>query len=243
VRQERRQRLREADLYLVTSEPLSKGRSDLEILDAALAAGVRLIQLRDKTSNARDLFEKACEFRRRTAEAGALLIINDRVDLAAAVGADGVHLGQNDLPVNVARKLLPDGLIGASTHNVDQAVFAEIDGADYVNIGPIYPTATKEGLVEFLGPEAISRATPHLSIPFTVMGGIKLHHVEELISAGANILALVTAVTAAPDPEAAARELREAMPSSQRGTGPKPAETLPTAQFGNGVLTFCFFRR
>lgn len=216
ARQERQRRLTEADLYFVTSEPLSAGRSDLEILDSALAAGVRLIQLRDKVASARDLYEKALEFRKRTAAAGALLIINDRLDLAMAVDADGVHLGQNDLPVKAARELFADGIIGASTHDVDQIVGAQNAGADYVNVGPIYPTATKDGLVEFLGTEAITRALPHLTVPFTVMGGIKLHHVTELVDAGANILAVVTAVAAADNPTAAAKELRSAISAARQ---------------------------
>ena len=126
-----------------------------------------------------------------------------------AVGADGVHLGQEDLPVAVARQLFPDGIIGASTHSLKQALEAEAAGADYVNVGPIYPTQTKEKLTRFLGPEAIRAVAPHLKIPFTVMGGIKQHHVPELVDAGARIIAVVTAVTAADDPTTAAKSFRE----------------------------------
>ena len=128
LRLERAAKLKEADLYVVTCEPLSAGRSDLEVLDAAIAAGVRLVQLRDKESSASELYQKAVEFRRRTREAGVLLIINTRVDIAMAVDADGVHLGQADFPVSEARRMMPDQLIGASSHSLKQALLAYEQG-------------------------------------------------------------------------------------------------------------------
>ena len=196
-----------ADLYVVITEALCAGRTALEILGMTLAAGVRLIQLREKDLNSRLLYELALEFRRQTQAEEALLIINDRLDIALATGADGVHLGQDDLPLSVARRLGPDLLIGASTHSLEEALAAQEAGASYVNIGPIFATPTKEAATP-LGPEMIDRIVPQLRIPWTTMGGIKKTNINQVISRGARHPAVITAVTAAPDPNTAARELR-----------------------------------
>lgn len=202
---------RRVDLYLVITERFCRGRAALEVLEAALAAGVRAVQLREKDLESRALFERALLFRERTSRAGALLIVNDRLDIALAAGADGVHLGQGDLPVGAARGIAPELLIGASTHGPEQAIAAQREGASYVNIGPIFPTGTKETAVGPLGPEAIERIAPRLTIPFTVMGGIKLENVGEVVRRGARHVAVVTAVTAAPDVRGAAEQLRTAI--------------------------------
>lgn len=196
-----------AGLYLVTSETLSAGRKTIDIVRAALKGGVRLVQLREKELSAKRFFELAMQVREITARAGALLIINDRLDIAMASGADGVHLGRDDFPVNAARRLSPDMIIGASSHDKEEALAAERAGASYVNIGPLFPTSTKKWEGEFLGTGAIRAISGETRIPFTVMGGIKKQHIPELLSAGAQTIAVVTAVTAAPDPEQASREL------------------------------------
>lgn len=208
TREERVSLFRTVDIYPVTCERLSNGRSDLEILEGLIQGGARLVQLREKNLCERDFFKLAERFRERTTEAGMLLIINDRVDLAIAVGADGVHLGQEDFPIPAARKIGPDLLIGASSHDLREALCAQQQGADYVNIGPIFPTGTKEGIEHFLGPEAIREIAPHLGIPFTVMGGIKESNIDEVLSAGARRIAVVTAITQAPDVAEAVRSLR-----------------------------------
>ena len=118
-----------------------------------------------------------------------------------------VHAGQSDLPVDQARKLAPDMILGASSHSVEEAVDAQRQGASYVNIGPIFPTQTKAWTRDYLGMDGVCEIAPHLDIPFTVMGGIKQHHIPDLIRVGAHTIAVVTAVTAADDPESAAREL------------------------------------
>jgi thiamine-phosphate pyrophosphorylase len=166
------------------------------------------VQLREKDLNSRLLFELAVEFRRQTQAAGALLIINDRLDIALAAGADGVHLGQDDLPVSAARRLGPELVIGASTHSLEEALAAQEAGASYVNIGPIFATPTKEEATP-LGPEMIDRVVPQLRIPWTTMGGIKETNINQVVSRGARHPAVITAVTAAPDPTAAAKELRQ----------------------------------
>jgi thiamine-phosphate pyrophosphorylase len=198
----------QADLYVVITEALCAGRSALDVLVKTLAAGVQLVQLREKDMGGRELYERALAFRRETEAAGALLIINDRLDIALAAGADGVHLGQDDLPVAAARRLAPDLIIGASTHSLEEALAAQEAGASYVNIGPIFPTQTKETAIP-LGPEMIDRIAPQLRIPWTTMGGITAANLDQVVSRGARHPAVITAVTAAPDPTAAARELRD----------------------------------
>lgn len=205
--EERMARFRRAGLYFVTSESMSAGRSTLDVVREALAGGVRLIQLREKGRSVRELVSMARKVRELTCAADALLVINDRLDVALAVGADGVHLGQDDLPIAEARRLAPDLVLGASSHNLEEALAAERDGASYVNIGPIFPTQTKNWEGAFLGLDGLRAIAPRLTIPFTVMGGIKAEHIPALVAAGARTIALVTAVTAAPAPAAAAREL------------------------------------
>lgn len=211
VHTERMARFAKCGVYLVTGQELSAGRSTPEIVKAALRGGVRLIQLREKDMPLRELHALAEELRALTLDYEALMIVNDRVDLALAVGADGVHLGQADLPVAAARSLSPDLIIGHSTHSEAEAAEARALGSSYLNIGPIYPTQTKDWDDAFLGLEGLRRIAPHADIPFTVMGGIKRHHVDELCAAGARTVAVVTEITAAEDPEAAARELVAAM--------------------------------
>ncbi len=208
TREERKSRFETVDIYPVTCEKLSMGRSDIEVLDGLIEGGARIVQLREKDLCERDFYMLAQIFRERTAKAGIMLIINDRVDVAIAVGADGVHLGQDDFPVPAAKKIAPDLLIGASSHNLEEALRAQDEGADYVNIGPIFPTGTKEGVEYFLGPEAISQIAPGLLIPFTVMGGIKETNIKEVLANGARKVAAVTAITQAADIAEAVRALR-----------------------------------
>jgi thiamine-phosphate pyrophosphorylase len=192
-------------LYPVSCERLAKGRSDIEWLDAVLAAGARIVQLRDKESTDRALFEKACIFRQKTAAKGALLIINNRLDIALATNADGLHLGNSDLPAEEARRLAPELIIGISANTQEQAKTAAARGASYYNIGPLFSTSTKEGLSTFLGTEAIKSFSGASELPFTVMGGIKFKHIEELTAIGAKRIAVVTALTEADDIETEAR--------------------------------------
>ncbi len=199
-----------ADLYVVITTAFCAGRAALAVLEETLAAGVRLVQMREKELKGRALYELAREFRQRTAAVGALLIIDDRVDIALASGADGVHLGQDDLPVSAARLMAPELIIGASTHSLEEALAAEKAGASYVNIGPIFATQTKPAATP-LGPEALGRIAPHLRIPWTTMGGINLANIGQVVARGARHPAVMSAVTAAPDPKAAAWQLRQAI--------------------------------
>ena len=204
---ERKKKFDEIDLYVVTCEKLSNGRNNLEVLDAVIKGGGKIIQLRDKQICKRDYFQLAKKFREITLKAGILLIINDYLDVAISINADGVHLGQEDFPLVEARKLAPNLILGRSVHSLEQAKIAEAEGADNINIGPIFPTGTKEH-AQAIGTEAIKKIAPEISIPFTVMGGIKLSNIKETVEAGAKKLALVTAVTQAANMVSAVKELR-----------------------------------
>lgn len=200
--------LREADLYVVITESFCAGRSSLEVLDACLAAGVRLVQLREKDLCDRDCYALARQWREKTARAGALFLLDDRIDLALAAGADGVHLGQSDLPLDAARRVAPGLILGASSHSLEEALAAQESGADYVNIGPIFATQTKSVATGAVGPDLIAEMRPRLRVPFSCMGGIKPENVNQVLERGASIVAVVTAVTAAPDVQSAAADLR-----------------------------------
>ncbi len=199
-----------ADLYVVITQAFCAGRSGLTVLDQVLAAGVGIVQLREKDLADRRLYELAMDFRRRTEAGGALLIIDDRLDIALAAGADGVHLGQEDLPVAAARRIAPELIIGASSHSLEEALAAQEAGAGYVNIGPIFATATKPAASP-LGPEAIAAIAPRLRIPWSVMGGIHQGNIAQVLARGARHPAVMSAVTVAAEVGAAARALREAI--------------------------------
>jgi thiamine-phosphate pyrophosphorylase len=209
TRERRRARFDKIDVYPVTCERLSAGRSNLEVLEAVIRGGARIIQLREKEWSKRDLFALALNFREVTARADVLLIINDHLDIALAAGADGVHLGQDDLPITAARRLAPDLVIGISTHSLEEALDAERDGADYVNIGPVFATSTKAGVDRGLGPEAIATIGSRLEVPFTVMGGITAANFDEVLVAGVRRVAMITAITQAADIAETVRLFRE----------------------------------
>jgi thiamine-phosphate pyrophosphorylase len=186
-------------LYPVSCEPLANGRSDIQWLEAVLAGGAKIVQLRDKFSDDLTLYRKALIFREKTWDAGALFIVNNRVDIALLVKADGVHLGNTDLPAREVRKLAPHLLIGVSCNKPEQAATAKERGASYFNIGPLYQTETKKNLTPFLGPDGVKTFSSLCDLPFTVMGGIKLEHVQDLAAYGVRRIAVVTALTQAED--------------------------------------------
>jgi len=186
------------DVYPVLCGPLSKGRSDAEVCRACLEGGARIIQYRNKTGSLHEMTTIGKEIRAMTRAAGALLIINDSLPLALAIEADGVHLGQSDMPAAEARKAAPDMIIGVSTHNIPEACKAAEDGADYINIGPVFPTATKENLF-FLGIPLLKDIAARAELPFTVMGGINRTNINQVLAAGARRIAMVSAVVGADD--------------------------------------------
>jgi thiamine-phosphate pyrophosphorylase len=202
---DRRARLRDARLYFVAD------RGGMEhALEGALAGGVDVFQLRDKDADDDELLDAAATARALCAAAGALFLLNDRPDLAAASGADGVHVGQDDMPVDRARKLVgDDALVGLSTHSMQQAQAGCRTGADYIAVGPVHATPTKQGRPA-IGVEPIKYAAAHVSVPWFAIGGLDAGNVGAVVKAGARRIVVVRALAQADDPEAAARTLRAA---------------------------------
>ena len=198
-------------LYVILDRTAARGRDLEEILEATIAGGCRLIQLREKEWPTGRLLPLAERLRDRCRRAGVTFIVNDRVDLAVAVGADGVHLGQDDLPPRAARQLLRPGMVlGRSTHSVAQARTAQADGADYIAVGSMYPTQTKPDF-ELVGPELIRAVRPETRAPLVGIGGVTRENVAHVIRAGADGVAVISAVCGAPDPAAATREFLAAI--------------------------------
>ena len=192
-------------LYVVLDRTAARGRDLDDLLAAVIDGGSRMVQLREKEWPSGRLLPLAQRLRERCRRAGVTFIVNDRVDLALAVDADGVHLGQEDLPARVARPLLRAGMrLGISTHGVEQAQAAGNDGADYVAVGSMFATATKPDF-ELVGPALIRKLRPHIRVPLVGIGGITHDNVAEVVQAGADGVAVISAVCAAPDPAAATR--------------------------------------
>lgn len=205
------------DLYVITDEALSGGRSHEEQTRAALAGGAGVIQLRDKTSASLRLYEAAVTMRKLCREAGALLIVNDRVDIALAADADGVHVGPDDLPVAVARRLLPGGLVGASAGTVEEALAFERDGADYLGVGAVYEArGSKADAGAPVGPGRVADIRAAVRLPIVGIGGIKAANAAPVLAAGADGVAVITGVVAAPDIAAAARDLLTIIEGAKR---------------------------
>jgi len=209
---ERLEAFRRIDVYPVVTSEFCLGRSPLEIAESLLKAGVRILQIREKAMPDRPYLELLRQARELTWEYGALLIADDRVDAALIANADGVHLGQDDLPLPDARRIAPDLLIGVSTHNAGEIRQAQDDGCSYLNIGPIFPTSTKKLTgIQFLGLDTLKSLIPSVRVPFSVMGGIKYSHLTGLKAAGAGRIAAVTAFTATEDPGAEASKWRSVL--------------------------------
>jgi thiamine-phosphate pyrophosphorylase len=204
---------------VILDRSAAAGRDLDAILAATIAGGCRMVQLREKEWPSGRLLPLAERLRDRCRLAGVTFIVNDRVDLALALGADGVHLGQDDLPPQVARPLLRPGMVmGVSTHSIAQALAAEASGADYVAVGSMFPTATKEAF-ELVGPELLRVLRPEIRVPLVAIGGITAANVETVIRAGADGVAVISAVCAAPDPESATRRILGVIGTTR--TGPR----------------------
>ena len=193
-------------LYAVIDTEALKGHSHLEITRQVIRGGAKIIQLRDKTTNKKNLLPIAQTLKNLCAETGALFIMNDSLDIALAVGADGLHIGQEDLPVSIARKLAPiDMLIGCSVLNVEQTQRAVANGADYLGVGAIFPTPSKHAVV--VGLESLQQIKKAVSVPVVAIGGININNAAEVRKGGADSIAVISAILGADSPEKAAREL------------------------------------
>lgn len=197
-------------LYLVTDRHQTQGRDLLWVLRCALDGGVKAVQLREKDLAGKELFLLAEAVRKLTHDYGAALFINDRIDVAMAVGADGVQLGGTSLPVATARELIgPCGLIGVSTHSLQQARQAEQQGADFVLFGPVYFTPSKANYGAPQGLSLLREVVEKISVPVYAIGGIKPENVSTAASTGIGGVALISAIISAPDPRKAAEEMIE----------------------------------
>jgi len=196
-------------LMLVTDRRLAGGRPIEEIVAAAVRGGVTAVQLREKEASTRELLETALLLRPMLDEAGVSLIVNDRADVALAAGAAGAHLGQDDLPPASARRLLgPEAVVGLSVETPEQAAAADPGLVTYLGVSPVFATLTKTDTKAPWGLDGLRRLRARTALPLVAVGGIHAGNAAEVLAAGADGLAVVSAICAAPDPEAAARSLR-----------------------------------
>jgi len=204
----RKDKFENIDIYPVVSSEFCRRRDPIEVLKQIADGGAKIVQLREKNIHKNNIAKLAEKFRTITLEYNMLLIINDYHDIALKVDADGIHLGQDDLAVLDAKKYAPKLIVGVSTHSLSEALEAEKNGADYINIGPIFATGTKSLSMQPLTPKAIPEISSQIKIPFTVMGGIKSQHIPNLISFGASKIAMVTEISEDENIKAKVCELR-----------------------------------
>jgi thiamine-phosphate pyrophosphorylase len=202
-------------LYLVTDPELARGRALTEVVAAAVRGGVTLVQLRDKAAGGRALLETARALKTLLDPQGVPLIVNDRADVAQTIGA-GCHVGQSDLPAEAARAILgPDAILGVSLDEPDQSRNIDGDLVDYVAYGPFAATATKVDAGDPVGADGLAAIRKQILLPLIAIGGIDVRNAAEAVRAGADGIAVVSAIMAAPDPEAASRELRAAIDAAK----------------------------
>jgi thiamine-phosphate diphosphorylase len=208
----RRQAGRIYGLYVIIDPQVTGGRDPLNIAQAAVHGGARILQLRDKLRDKGQILPLATALNQLCRDHGATLIINDHVDLAAAIGSHGVHVGQTDLPVAQARKVLaPHQVLGRSNREIDLLVQSQEMGADHVAFGAIYQTTTKPGGRPPQGVQRLREARQAAKVPLVAIGGINAENVGPVVQAGADAICVTAAVGSAPDPEAAARRLVQAI--------------------------------
>jgi thiamine-phosphate pyrophosphorylase len=206
-------------LYIILDPSVCPTRPLVEVLMAAAEAGASLFQYRNKTASMKKAYTEALALRHAAAKAGVLFIVNDRCDLALAVGADGVHLGQGDLPLDLARKVMgPDKLIGISTHNPDQVREVTAGKPDYLGFGPIFTPGSKQDHDPVVGLEGLRAMRSLTSLPVFAIGGIQIDQVGEVVLAGANGVAVISAILKAPDISRAVRMFLAQMPRSTSPT-------------------------
>lgn len=201
-----------ADLYAITDDTLSLNRPVITVVKQLLDAGIRIIQYREKNKSSNMMLEDCMKIKELTEEANACFIVNDHVDIALCCNADGIHLGQDDLPINNVRQLIgKEKIIGISTHSPQQAQRALETGADYIGVGPLYPTKTKKDVCEPVTISYLDWVVSHVTIPFVAIGGIKQHNIQEVIRHGARCCALVSEILSAPNIPLRIQELRQAI--------------------------------
>ncbi|OQW65314.1 MAG: thiamine-phosphate diphosphorylase [Nitrospira sp. ST-bin5] len=204
-----------SDLYLILDPSVSPEKPLIEALTQAARAGVKVFQYRNKTAAMKEAYAEALPLRKLAAELDVLFIVNDRCDLALAVDADGVHLGQGDLPLDLARKVMgPDKLIGISTHSPDQVSTASAGKPDYLGFGPIFKPGSKQDHDPVVGIEGLRAIRSLTSVPILAIGGITVENVGGVMKAGANGVAVISAILKAPDITQAVSEFLAQMPAA-----------------------------
>lgn len=188
-----------AGIYGITASHRARGRDTLTVAHEMIRGGIAILQYREKYKPMKEQFHECSELRKMTADAGIPFIVNDHIDLACAVEADGVHIGQDDMPISVIRSIIPDMMVGLSTHSPQQYEDAVVSGADYVGVGPIFATTTKENVCAPVGMEYLQYAVSRQDISFVAIGGITFESLPTIIHAGARTIALVTALTESED--------------------------------------------
>jgi thiamine-phosphate pyrophosphorylase len=212
------------DLYVVTDRQLTGGQPLRLVVEAALRGGARAFQLREKDLPPRELYPLALEMRRLTQRYGARLLINDRVDVALAVDADGVHLTTTSLPASVARQVLgPGRLIGVSTHTLAEVQAAAEGGADFLVFGPVFFTPSKAPYGEPVGLDALRGARAAVTLPILAIGGVKKANLDQVLAAGADGIAVISAVISADDPMAASQDLLATLRSRRANAASQPS--------------------
>lgn len=187
-------------LYAITGEQFHVGKDLVEVMEAAILGGVDIIQLRDKNSSKKIVLEKAKALKELAVKYNVPFIVNDHIDVALAVDADGIHLGQDDLPLVEARKIMGDHkIIGISTHAIEEAREAERNGADYIGVGPIFSTKSKVDVVDPVTTKYIEEVVKEIAIPFVAIGGIKLHNVDQVLQAGAIRICAISEIVGSED--------------------------------------------
>ncbi|HWR43882.1 thiamine phosphate synthase [Sporomusa sp.] len=199
------------DIYALTAEEYSLGRNNVEVVELLIAAGIKVIQYREKDKKAGQMYAECLRIREMTKKAGVTFIINDHIDLAMLIGADGVHVGQEDLPPTKVRELIgSDMILGLSTHSPAQVKAAvELGCIDYIGVGPIFATHTKKDVCEPVGLTYLEYVAKNHQIPFVAIGGIKEHNIREVKQCGAKIIAIVTDIVGASDIPAKVQSIRQ----------------------------------
>ncbi len=205
--------LESADIYGLTAEEFSLGRDNITVVEEMIKAGIKIIQYREKDKKARDMYRECLKIKEMTTAAGVTFIVNDRIDLAMAVDADGVHIGQGDLPPEVVRKLIGrDKILGLSTHAPAEAQHAVQSGiVDYIGVGPIFATKTKKDVSDPVGFDYLDYVANNIKLPFVAIGGIKVSNVREVVNHGAQMVAMVTEIVGAEDIVSRVEHIRAAM--------------------------------
>lgn len=206
------------NLYCITAENLSLGRKNVEVVKMMLDAGVKIIQYREKKKSFREKYEEALTLRKLTYEYNAILIINDHLDLCKMIEADGVHLGQDDYPIPSARGFLGENyIIGATVHNKEQVMKAYEEGADYLGLGPIFESYTKENPHPPIGLEILKWSTSHIEIPIVAIGGIKETNLPLILKNGGKCIAMVSEIVSSEDIKGKIKRIIKILEGSENG--------------------------